>query len=70
MNFQEKTKILQQLDTKLKEMNRNDRKMQEYYIKRKLYNKNEYIKYMKKIQKEIMLMDIEEIEFSVRAYFK
>lgn len=70
MNEQQKQEILQKLDKKIKEINKNEKEVQEYCTKIKLFNKEEFYEYLKKIKKEVQKLDIEEITMATRLLFK
>lgn len=70
MNEQQRQEYLSKLDKKLKEYEKKDKKQQEYCTKIKIFNKNEFLNYLKKMKKEVQSVDIEEITITMRLLFK
>lgn len=70
MNEQERKEILKKINKKLNEMEYNEKKQQEYCTKIKIFNKNEFYKYLKKIKKEVQNLDIQEVEMRLRLLYK
>ena len=70
MTEQDRVRILSQIEQSLSKMNKNEKKTQEYYTKIKLFNKNEFFSYLKKIKKEVQNLEIEEVTMTMRLLYK
>lgn len=70
MNEQQRQEILYKLDKKIKEIEKNEKKAQEYCIKLKIFDKKDFFNYFKKIKKEVQNLDIEEVTLTLRLLYK
>lgn len=70
MNEQKRQEILKQLEKKMKEYEKNEKKTSEYCTKIKIFSKNDFFNYLKKIKKEVQNLDIEEVTMTIRLLYK